>query len=50
MIIKVSKPDVGRSIQSLSLLDVGENGAKLQRISVILESFRALEVKPKDLA
>jgi hypothetical protein len=44
-----SEFDVGGPVESLALLDVGEDGAELEGVAVVVEAFGALEVEPQDL-
>jgi len=44
-----SQFDVGGSVESLSLLDIREDGSQFEWISVVLEAFGAFQVEPQYL-
>ena len=46
---EISQFDIGRSIESLSLLDIGEDGAQFLRVSIVFKPLRAFEVEPGEL-
>lgn len=50
LLIVESETNVGRTVYSFSLLDVGENAAKLEGIAIFLEAIRALQVEPEELS
>ena len=49
MCVNHSEFDVGGPVESLALLDVGEDGAELEGVAVVVKALGALEVEPEDL-
>ena len=44
-----SQLDVSGPVESLSFLDIREDGSQFEWVSVVLEAFGALEVEPENL-